>query len=145
MADTTTEAAYTIKIEAPSNGRLRKSTVTARSREGKTLCQHKDDMADAGRRKATAHILAAALRKQGIETTPEEVGGKIEQDWNNIVDQHQRMHQQGILRSQAEVARFFDGLDLLEPGVVRVQEWRPGSETEARSRSNMWGGAARKA
>ena len=39
---------------------------------------------------------------------------------------------------------FFDGLDLLEPGVVRVQEWRPGSETEARSRSNMWGGVARK-
>ena len=57
---------------------------------------------------------------------------------------NQRMHQQGILRSQAEVARFFDGLDLLEPGVVRVQEWRPGSETEARSRSNMWGGVARK-
>ena len=57
---------------------------------------------------------------------------------------NQRMHQQGILRSQAEVARFFDGLDLLEPGVVRVQEWRPGSETEARSRLNMWGGVARK-
>ncbi|HUN37017.1 MAG TPA: SAM-dependent methyltransferase [Trebonia sp.] len=28
-------------------------------------------------------------------------------------------------RSQAEVAAFFDGLDLLEPGVVPVMAWRP--------------------
>jgi hypothetical protein len=29
------------------------------------------------------------------------------------------------LRSNAEVARFFDGLDLVEPGVVQVDHWRP--------------------
>jgi hypothetical protein len=28
-------------------------------------------------------------------------------------------------RSRAEVARFFDGLDLVEPGLVAVPEWRP--------------------
>ena len=31
------------------------------------------------------------------------------------------------LRSHAEITRFFDGLDLLEPGLVQVQRWRPGS------------------
>ncbi len=30
-------------------------------------------------------------------------------------------------RSQAEIARFFDGLELLEPGVVQLPEWRPDS------------------
>jgi hypothetical protein len=47
-------------------------------------------------------------------------------------------------RSHAEVARFFDGLDLAEPGLVPVQQWRPASEEEASARSAMWGGVARK-
>jgi hypothetical protein len=29
-------------------------------------------------------------------------------------------------RSRAEVTRFFDGLELLEPGAVPVNHWRPG-------------------
>jgi hypothetical protein len=31
----------------------------------------------------------------------------------------------GQTRSRAEIARFFDGLDLLEPGLVYLPEWRP--------------------
>jgi trans-aconitate methyltransferase len=31
------------------------------------------------------------------------------------------------LRTRAEVARFFDGLELLEPGLVQVHRWQPGS------------------
>jgi hypothetical protein len=31
------------------------------------------------------------------------------------------------LRSHAEIARFFDGLDLIEPGLVQVHRWQPGS------------------
>ena len=31
------------------------------------------------------------------------------------------------LRTHAEIIRFFDGLRLLEPGLVQVQRWRPGS------------------
>jgi S-adenosyl methyltransferase len=45
-------------------------------------------------------------------------------------------------RNHAEVERFFDGLELLEPGVVPVQKWRPGSPAEADARSAMWGGVA---
>lgn len=31
----------------------------------------------------------------------------------------------GHFRSRAEVTRFFDGMDLVEPGVVHFPEWRP--------------------
>jgi hypothetical protein len=30
-------------------------------------------------------------------------------------------------RTRSEFSRFFDGLDLLEPGIVSVSDWRPGS------------------
>ena len=47
-------------------------------------------------------------------------------------------------RSHAEVMQFFDGLEMVEPGLVRVQEWRPGSELEAKSPAALWGGVGRK-
>jgi len=47
-------------------------------------------------------------------------------------------------RSYAEVMRFFDGLDLLEPGLVPVQRWRPASEVEAGAHWAMWGGVGYK-
>jgi hypothetical protein len=47
-------------------------------------------------------------------------------------------------RSHAEVLRFFDGLDLVEPGLVRVPEWRPSSPAEANSPAALWGGVGRK-
>ena len=47
-------------------------------------------------------------------------------------------------RTHAEVTRFFDGLDLVPPGVVTVPKWRPGSELEASAKSTMWGGVARR-
>ena len=48
-------------------------------------------------------------------------------------------------RTREVVASFFDGLDLLEPGVVKVTEWRPRSEIEAEGPTSLWGGVARKA
>ncbi len=30
-------------------------------------------------------------------------------------------------RTQAEVSRFFAGLELIEPGIVQVHRWRPGT------------------
>jgi hypothetical protein len=47
-------------------------------------------------------------------------------------------------RSNAEVARFFDGLEILEPGVVPIQQWRPASDEEAAARAGMWGCVGRK-
>ena len=47
-------------------------------------------------------------------------------------------------RSTGQILRFFDGLELIDPGVVPVQRWRPASEAEASTRSAMRGGVARK-
>jgi S-adenosyl methyltransferase len=56
----------------------------------------------------------------------------------------QLMYQKGSYRTHAQVTRFFDGLDLVDPGVVLVPQWRPGSHIEASRRSVMWGGVGRK-
>ena len=48
-------------------------------------------------------------------------------------------------RTKDEVARFFDGLELIEPGIVPVAEWRSGDDpTPERAHSNIWAGVARK-
>jgi S-adenosyl methyltransferase len=47
-------------------------------------------------------------------------------------------------RSKGAVTAFFDGLDLLEPGVIRCPEWRPDRPGDAAGKSTMWGGVARK-
>jgi SAM-dependent methyltransferase len=52
--------------------------------------------------------------------------------------------QPGWYRGQPEVAGFFAGLELVPPGIVPVQQWRPDSEMEAARRSAMWGGVAQK-
>src|SRR5450755_114091 len=45
-------------------------------------------------------------------------------------------------RSRAEVARFFDGLELLEPGIVQTNQWRP-PVVGSTAKVPMWAGAAR--
>jgi S-adenosyl methyltransferase len=57
---------------------------------------------------------------------------------------NQLMAQRVRPRSKAEVTAFFDGLDLVEPGVVRCPEWRPDRPRDAAGKSTMWGGAAEK-
>jgi hypothetical protein len=47
-------------------------------------------------------------------------------------------------RSYDEVARFFAGLELVEPGVAAQCEWRPDSDLTVRHKSASWGGVARK-
>ncbi|HEY1819560.1 MAG TPA: SAM-dependent methyltransferase [Trebonia sp.] len=54
------------------------------------------------------------------------------------------MQQRISMRDQAQVTRFFDGTDLVEPGLVRVEEWRPEAGTAGAGRSSLWGGAGRK-
>jgi hypothetical protein len=44
------------------------------------------------------------------------------------------------VRTHAEVSRFFAGLRLLPPGLVRLPEWRPGSAPVSGTPSTLWGG-----
>jgi SAM-dependent methyltransferase len=56
------------------------------------------------------------------------------------------MRQKVQYRTHAEVSRFFDGLELIEPGVVHLPEWRPDEPVDPDGPvTGMWGGAARKA
>ena len=57
---------------------------------------------------------------------------------------NQLMAQRVKPRSRDAVTAFFDGLDLVEPGVIRCPEWRPDRPEDAAGKSTMWGGVARK-
>ena len=48
-------------------------------------------------------------------------------------------------RPREVVAQFFEGLELLPPGVVKVTQWRAASQREADGPTSLWGGVGRKA
>jgi hypothetical protein len=53
----------------------------------------------------------------------------------------------GMLRTRAQTSRFFSGVELLDPGVVWLQEWRPDDSTELADdprHNGSWGGVGRK-
>ena len=46
---------------------------------------------------------------------------------------------QGHARSRAEILRFFDGFDLVDPGLVYIPQWRPDSPADVPSDpSQFW-------
>jgi S-adenosyl methyltransferase len=48
-----------------------------------------------------------------------------------------------VTRTRAQVERFFDGFDLLDPGLVEIQLWRP-DEADALLPGGFYGGVGRK-
>jgi hypothetical protein len=52
--------------------------------------------------------------------------------------------QQYIGRNREQMAWFFDGMDLVEPGLVRVEEWRPDPGAGELGRSALWCALGRK-
>ena len=58
---------------------------------------------------------------------------------------NQRMTgQQATMRDRAAITRFFDGLELIEPGVVQPQQWRPEPGVPGPPQVTAWCGVARK-
>jgi hypothetical protein len=53
-----------------------------------------------------------------------------------------------VVRSRDEIARFFDGLDMVEPGLVQIDEWRPDGTKPPRRTGRrvppIYGGLGRK-
>ena len=62
----------------------------------------------------------------------------IDDSWNG------RIQQQFTWRSRDQVARFFAGTDLVEPGLVPVGEWRPDPGITDEGKSAAWGAIGRK-
>jgi hypothetical protein len=73
----------------------------------------------------------------GSDLSPDEIAA-FEKVLNEFLpgDRH-------VARPRHEVRRFFDGTELLTPGVVRVSEWRPASAKEAGVPTTLWGGVGR--
>ena len=64
------------------------------------------------------------------------------QNLEGIID---RTSQQALTyRTREQVARFFEGTDLVEPGLVRVEEWRSSAGTANAERSSLWCAVGRK-
>ena len=57
---------------------------------------------------------------------------------------HLPARQRHVARPRDVVEGFFDGVKLVEPGLVRVSDWRPDSPEEAATPTILWGGVARK-
>jgi hypothetical protein len=54
----------------------------------------------------------------------------------------QAARQPSMYRGRAEVTGFFGGLELVEPSVTPIQQWRPDKPAEASAVAAMWGGVA---
>ena len=76
----------------------------------------------------------------GTDLLPEDVAA-----FETSLNAHLPAQQQHVARPHDEVAGFFDGLQLVDPGVVRVSEWRPDSPQEAATPTILWGGVGQKA
>lgn len=56
----------------------------------------------------------------------------------------QMAHHELATRSREQVARFFEGTDLVDPGLVPLEEWRQEPGTGGTGTSAMWCGVGRK-
>jgi hypothetical protein len=56
----------------------------------------------------------------------------------------QMVQQQPVYRDREQLARFFAGTDLVEPGLVRVEEWRNDPGADRATRSSLWSAVGRK-
>ncbi|MEU4485570.1 SAM-dependent methyltransferase [Streptomyces purpurascens] len=59
---------------------------------------------------------------EGIPLPPERAGG--------AVDVYEEIRNPLIMRSREEIARFFEGYDMVEPGLVAMPRWRPDTAPE---------------
>lgn len=66
--------------------------------------------------------------------------------WNGITEIYTRSGTPVQFRTKSEVAAFFDGLDLIDPGIVVGQRWRPDAATLGRAATDadvsLWTGVA---
>jgi hypothetical protein len=79
-----------------------------------------------------------AISHAASDISPEEMAEMIRRMNEHLAEGNH------VGRPRHVVAQFFDGLDLAEPGVVKVTEWRPASAVEAEGPTSLWGGVARK-
>jgi hypothetical protein len=102
------------------------------------------DLAEA--RRIVARLLAAVpagsflvISHAGSDLMPDDVAA-----FEKSLNAHLPAERQHVARPLDAVTSFFDGVHLVEPGVVRVSDWRPDSPEESGTPTILWGGVARK-
>jgi S-adenosyl methyltransferase len=75
----------------------------------------------------------------GTDLLPAEVAA-----FEKSLNAHLPAEDHHVARPRDVVSGFFDGVELVEPGLVRVSDWRPDSAEEAAAPTILWGGVARK-
>jgi len=79
-----------------------------------------------------------AISHGAADLLGQELAQNIDESWKG------RLQQQFTWRSREQVARFFADTDLVEPGLVPVEEWRPEPGTADEGKSAIWGAVGRK-
>ena len=74
----------------------------------------------------------------GADLLDREMLDSLEDAWRG------KMQQQITWRDREQVLRFFAGTDLVAPGLVRAEEWRPDPGTGDGRRSAYWPAVGRK-
>jgi hypothetical protein len=102
------------------------------------------DLAEA--RRIVAALVAAlptgsflVVSHAGTDLLPDDVAA-----FEKSLNAHLPAERHHVARPHDVVAGLFDGVELVEPGLVRVSEWRPDSPEEAATPTILWGGVARK-
>src|SRR5580658_583152 len=78
-----------------------------------------------------------AISHVGSDIDPEQQGEMVRRLNRSVA-------QKATMRDHDSVTRLFAGLELVEPGVVKVAGWRPDTDYEAAFPTGLWGGVARK-
>jgi hypothetical protein len=79
-----------------------------------------------------------AISHMGSDLMASETLREMDEVWKRT------SQQQYTPRGREQVARFFDGTDLVEPGLVRVEEWHPEPGTGVARKTIMWSAVGRK-
>jgi hypothetical protein len=79
-----------------------------------------------------------AISHGGTDLVDRSKQESFQSTWNG------KVQQRFAGRTREQVARFFTGLDLVEPGLVPVEQWRPDPGSGKPDNSAMWGAVARK-
>jgi len=102
------------------------------------------DLAEA--RQIVARLIGAVpagsflvISHAGSDLLPDDVAA-----FEKSLNAHLPAERRHVARPRDVVAGFFDDVDLLEPGLVPVSDWRPDSPEEAATPTILWGGVGRK-
>ena len=78
-----------------------------------------------------------AITHGGSDLIEQQQRQNLDRTWSG------KIQQQLTWRTHEQVARFFEGTDLVEPGLVPVKEWRQQPDTGNADKSALWAAVGR--